>query len=106
MMNLNKMPLIYWSDATKISFLQRYIIVHSALYYEKNESKITDATFDATAKQLVKMQRENREAFKRSQYYYCMKDFDGTTGFYLYSRLTEKDKKIINSIIFSMIRGD
>lgn len=92
MMNFNKCPYIYWSDITKISLLQRMVIIHSILYYELDSSVISDKKFDELSKQLVKMQRAAKEKLKETDYYYCMKDFDGSTGFDLYGRLKKKDK--------------
>ena len=34
-----------------------------------------------------------QEEMERTEYYYLMRDFDGSTGFYLYDGLKEKDKK-------------
>ena len=92
--DFNKMPCVYWSDVLKVSYLQRQIIIHSILYYELDSSVISDKNFDDLSKQLVKMQKElTKEEFDRTDYSYCMEDFDGSTGFDLYGRLTKKDKK-------------
>lgn len=96
----------YMSDIARIGFLQRVIIIHSILYYELDNPMLTDKQFDGIAKQLVsEMQKITDERFKRTQYYYCMYDFDGTTGFDLYSRLNAEDRYRIMSII-SMMQGD
>ena len=83
----------YWSNRLKISTLQRWVLVHSILYYELNKSIVNDATFDSNAYQLAELQRSFPEEAKASQYYYVFYDFDGTTGFDLYHRLTKKDKE-------------
>ena len=47
MIDFSKMPCIYWSDSTKISYLQRRIIVYSIMYYEQNESCVPDKYYDS-----------------------------------------------------------
>ena len=99
----------YWSEKLKMSALQRWLIVHSILYYEMNDSVVSDKTFDANAKQLVKMQKENPEEAKETTYWYMFYDFDGSTGFDLYDRLSNKDKKYlmhIASLVLKLSRGE
>lgn len=88
----------YWSNRTKINLLQRWLIVHSILYYELGESVVDDNTFNENAKQLVKMQEEFPEDAVRSLYYYAFNDFDGSTGFDLFYRLTNEDSKYLMHI--------
>lgn len=97
--DFSRMPCIYWDNATKISYLQRRIIVYSIMYYELSESCITDMEYDAISKQLVHLQLSvDKAEFEQSQYYYAMHDFDGSTGFDIPSRLTEKDRKYLTTI--------
>lgn len=97
--DFSKAPCIYWSEKTKISYLQRRIIVYSIMYYEFNESCVSDSVYETIVKQLVKMQSEARkEVLEKTAYYYVMYDFDGSTGFHLFGRLTEKDKNYLMSI--------
>ena len=99
MIDFNKCPSLYWSDETKISYLQRRIIVYSIMYYELNESCISDREYDSISKQLVELQNKaDRKEFERSMYYYAMYDFDGSTGFDIPSRLTKKDKEYLTRI--------
>lgn len=97
-------PWIYFSDIEKINYLQRKIILCSIIYYNMNETIIPDKQFDEEAKQLVKLQKENKKDLHRSEYYYCMKDFDGTTGFDLYGRLKEHDKVYLTHIAQYVLR--
>lgn len=96
----------YWTDKLKINFLQRVILIHSYLYYEKDNPIWTDKKYDETAKQLAELQQEHdRNAIKyRTQYGYAFYDFDGTTGFLLWDRLKKKDKKQIAGIANSIER--
>lgn len=97
--DFSKMPCIYWDNATKISYLQRRIIVYSIMYYEMNESCVEDWQYDAISHQLVHLQSSVDEAeFERSTYYYAMHDFDGSTGFHIYSRLTKEDKEYLTKV--------
>ena len=97
--DFSKMPCTYWDNVTKISYLQRRILVYSIMYYEMDESCITDMEYDAISHQLVHLQSSVDEAeFKQSTYYYAMYDFDGSTGFNLPSRLTKKDRDYLGKI--------
>lgn len=99
MIDFSKAPCIYWSNSTKISYLQRRIIVWSIMYYEHNESCVPDYVYDSVSHQLVELQKKaSKEEFKKSTYYYAMHDFDGSTGFDIPSRLTKKDRKHLTHI--------
>lgn len=107
--NFDNCPCIYWSDATKISFLQRRIIVYSIMYYEFNESCVTDACYDSISHQLVALQKTcDPSEFRKSTYYYAMYDFDGSTGFDIPSRLTKYDKEYLTNIahrVYNLWKG-
>lgn len=99
MVNFDKMPCIYWSTATKISHLQRRIILYSIMYYEHDESCVSDSFYDEISHQLVELMKIcDPEEFKKTTYYYAMHDFDGSTGFYIYSRLTKQDKEYLSHL--------
>lgn len=97
---------VYWTDKLKIDFLQRVILIHSYLYYEKDNSIWTDRKYDEVAKQLTNMQEERTTKWieDKTQYGYCFYDFDGTTGFLLWDRLKKKDKEQIAGIANSIER--
>ena len=97
--DLNKMPFKLWDDSTKISFLQRVVLIHSILYYELNTTVISDSEFDLLSKQLLHLQsKAKEEELEKSQYYYVFYDFDGNTGFDLWYRLKDSDKEYLLSI--------
>lgn len=97
--DFSKMPCIYWSDATKISYLQRRIIVYSIMYYEQDESCVSDHYYDSISHQLVQLQSSvPQEEWEKSTYYYAMYDFDGSTGFDIPGRLTKKDREYLGNI--------
>ena len=99
----------YWSNKLRIETLQRWVLIHSILYYEMNESLVTDQEFDKHAKLLVEMQKEHKASAKKSQYWYVFHDFDGTTGFDLPHRLSDTDKeylfKIANHVLWTSKGG-
>lgn len=95
----------FLSTKEKISTIQRYIIVHSILYYVMNKSVISDKKFDEVAKELVALKKQEQEAYKQSDYYYCMYDFDGSTGFDLYDRLNECDKEYLSFIAQAVLNN-
>lgn len=97
----------YWTDKLKIDFLQRVILIHSYLYYEKDNSVWSDKKYDEVAKQLVNMQNKQTTKWikNKTQYGYVFYDFDGTTGFDLWGRLKESDKRMIIRITESIEKG-
>lgn len=99
MIDFSKMPCAYWSNSTKISYLQRRIAVYSIMYYEHDESCVSDFEYDSISKQLVELMKEStEEELKASTYYYAMYDFDGSTGFDIPSRLTGSDRLHLTGI--------
>lgn len=73
------------------------------MYYEFNESCVSDAYYDSLSKQLVKLQKETSlDEFKRSTYYYAMYDFDGSTGFNIPSRLTKEDREYLSKLVIKI----
>lgn len=85
-----------WDIVTKISYLQRKIIISSILYYDFDESPISDREYDSLSKQLVELQKD--DSAKDSQYWYVFNDFDGTTGFDLRDRLNTKDREYLTHL--------
>lgn len=97
--DFSKCPACYWSDSAKMSYLQRRIIVYSIMYYEHDDSCVSDKYYDGISRQLVElMEKSSWEEFRKTTYYYCMYDFDGSTGFHLYNRLTKYDKDYLTNI--------
>lgn len=93
----------YMSHIAIISFLQRVVILHSLLYYDHNRTIISDTKYDNICKQLVwYMEHTKTERCKRSQYWYCMDDFDGTTGFDIKDRLTANDKEYLDNVAMQL----
>lgn len=93
---MNKFPR-KWSLKDKVEFLQRKIIINSILYYYRDTNFITDNQFDEFSAYLVSLQ--SQIYIEETMYGYIFYDFDGTTGFHLYDRLTEKDKTYLDNIV-------
>lgn len=98
----------YWTDKLKIDFLQRVVLIHSYLYYEEDSPKWSDKKFDEVAQQLVREQEPYSQKIIRmcTQYGYVFYDFDGTTGFDLFSRLNGMDKQFIGKLAKGIIKGE
>lgn len=94
----------YLSLKAKLSTMQRFIIVHSILYYMKDTSVISDKEFDDVARELVKLKKQNPEEYKKTDYFYCMKDFDGTTGFDLFDKLSMSDKMYLTCVADNVLK--
>jgi NAD-dependent DNA ligase len=88
-----------------IDYLQRYIILHSYIYYELDNNIISDKQYDKKAKELAKYKKEYPELWKQSMYYKQFGDeYNGATGFTLYHDLDEHQKKIIKSLVPKSLR--
>jgi len=89
----------------KIEALERYILIHSMLYYHMNESVISDQLFDKRAKLLAKkIEQLGSKKIASTQYGYVFYDFDGTTGFDLIDRLTKSDRQCIKQVATFVLR--
>ena len=88
----------YWEEKTKIELLQKWIIIHSIIYYQLDEMVAPDWLFDENCKQLTKFIIAHPEAFISSKYYKYFKNWNGSTGFDLFSKLEpdhQSDFKIL-----------
>ena len=100
MINTNLTTLQY------IDYLQRYVILHSYIYYELNSNSISDKKYDEKAKELVKYKNDYPELWRNSMYYKQFGDeYNGATGFTLYHDLSNHQKKIIKSLIPRNLRS-
>ena len=81
----------YWKSKARIDLLQKWILVHSFLYYELNESIVSDEMFDNNCLQLYKFKVKYKQSYRKSNYYYAMKNFDGSTGFGYFEKLNKEN---------------
>lgn len=94
----------YWSKKLRMDYLQRRIIVYSIQYYEMSETCVEDRYFDAVSHQLLwYMNNSTQEEKESTSYWYCMSDFDASTGFNLYDRLNKYDKKYLHYIASNVL---
>lgn len=98
MIDFKKCPSCYWKEETKISYLQRRILVYAIAYYEMNENIVPDFVYDGICKQLVQMQKEFPDSFKKSRSHKVFFDFEGSTAFDLISRLEQEEKEYLYKI--------
>ena len=68
--------------------------MYSIAYYEFDISPVSDYAYDKMAHELVDRMRKC-ENVEDSRYYYAFYDYDGSTGYHLYSRLTDDDKELL-----------
>ena len=94
----------YWSNKLKMNALQRWILVHSILYYEMSNSVVSDRMFDKNARQLVAMQLEFSDEAKETAYWHVFYDFDGNSGFDLFNRLDDEEKEYLTTIASHVAR--
>ena len=89
--------------------LQRWILVHSIIYYELNDSVVPDTMFDNNANQLAEMQERYPDDAANTNLWYIFSSFDGSTGFDLYRSLSKVDQKRFMEIakqVLSLQRRD
>lgn len=87
-----------------IDFLQRFILVHSYIYYELNNNVITDKFYDEKSKELVRYKNKYPELWQKSMYYKQFKDdYNGATGFTLFYDLGKSEQDKIRRIALSVL---
>lgn len=93
-----------WDLKTKIEFLQRKIILNSIAYYEYDTNFLSDKYYDSMCRQLVAMHDEYGD-ISDTQYGYVFGGFDGSTGFDLYYRLTDEDRRYLVGMVRYQMRS-
>lgn len=79
----------------QIELLQRWVLVHSYLYYQMDISLVTDYRYDSNSRQLFELRCKYPQDWDHSRYQYAMHDFEGSTGFGMVERLMEKERKSV-----------
>ena len=94
-----------FSFLERIQLLQRWILVHSYIYYELNDNIASDSRYDENAKQLAELRKKHPDDFKKSKYYEYFHDFcsdeDGvhcTSGFDILERVRKNDAGLYHRI--------
>jgi hypothetical protein len=89
-----------------IDFYQRYIIIHSHIYYDMDNNLISDKKYDEVSRLLVSYKEKYPEEWKNSMYYKQFGDeYTGATGMGLYDDLDPEQQLRINYIINSIYRA-
>lgn len=78
-----------------MELLQRWILVHSYLYYIMDVSIVSDHMYDMNSKQLAEFKTEYPEDWSRARYTYAMNDFDGSTGFGFVEKLEDRERRSV-----------
>lgn len=87
-----------------IDFLQRFILVHSYIYYELNNNVISDKFYDAKSKELVKYKNEYPDLWQSSMCYEQFRDdYNGATGFTLFYDLPKSEQEKIRRIALQVL---
>ena len=71
------------SVAELITRRRRQLLVHSIIYYEMNDSMISDAMWTKWAVELENLQREHPDIAKDCPYAEDFESFDHSTGYHL-----------------------
>jgi hypothetical protein len=95
----------YWSPKTQIELLQKWILVHSIIYYELNTTLVSDQVYDNNGKQLLQLMKTHPEVTKVTRWAYAFKGYDANTGYDLYSKLYSSDKIELYNIAQRLING-
>lgn len=106
MIKFNTLPSLYWSKSSKISYLQRQVLLMCIAYYDLDESYVTDMQYDSISKQLVEMQNSATEKeMRKTTYHHVFYDFEGSTGFNLISRLSDEEYRWLRMILTNILNA-
>lgn len=72
------------------------MLIHSCLYYELDESIVSDHQWQAWAEELTVLQKEHPEFLKINFFDWDFRDWDGITGAHLRHREPWVYKKALN----------
>jgi NAD-dependent DNA ligase len=65
----------------KIQQRRYQMLVHSYIYYQLNDSIVSDIDFDRWSKELVELTERYPEEARKARYHEEFKNFDGSSGF-------------------------
>lgn len=93
------------SITDKISFRERQILIHSYLYYHRDNNTISDKEYDRLSYGLAEMIKQYPNEFMESEYFIHFVDWTPATGFDLYDRLDDNEKYRVQNIADYLCRG-
>lgn len=83
----------------RINHLQRLIVLHSYIYYELDDNVISDHEYNELGHELAEYKQQYPDLWKNSMYYEQFGDeYDGSSGYDIYRKLSDEQKKIIQFI--------
>lgn len=89
----------------KLNYLERCILIHSTIYYDWDESLISDTKYDRTARLLArKAEQYKNTLLPKTTYGYVFKNYTGSTGFYLVQKLKKEDREYIQTIAYNVLK--
>lgn len=92
----------YLDTDSKLDLLAKWIIVHSIIYYELDDNIVSDKMFDDNCKQFMELKPYGS---KKYRWRYVMHDFDGSTGFHLYSKANLTDRQELRNLADWLIKN-
>lgn len=100
----NTMPSKLWDLPTKVSYLQRRVIVYSIAYYECDTSILTDVEYDGISRQLARLQSKlSDKELSSTRYGYAFEGFDGSTAFDIPHKLTPEDYEYLRNMTMHIV---
>lgn len=90
----------------KLNRIERMVLLHSIIYYDMNESVISDDYYNKLTKLLAKKVERyaGTKTFKKTMYAYVFEDYtNGSTGFDLVYKLKKKDYEYLRLIASHVI---
>jgi NAD-dependent DNA ligase len=83
-----------FSNVERINLLERWILFHSYVYYEKNDNIVSDSIYDKNAHTLAVAINKYPRSFSRSRYKKFFEDYDGNTGMDLVEKIKRSNKLV------------
>ena len=96
-----------WTTVDKLNRLERMVLLHSIIYYQLNENILPDQKYDKITRLLARKveQYKDTKTLQKTMYGYIFKDYtDGSTGFYLVSKLKKKDKEYLEILATHVLK--
>ena len=98
----------HWTTVDKLNRLQRMVLLHSIIYYDLNESVISDDYYNKLTRLLARKveQYKDKPVFKKTMYWYVFEDYiNGSTGFDLTHKLKKKDREYLEILATHVIKS-
>ena len=86
-----------------MELLQKWILVHSCIYYDLNANIVDDYVYDMNCKQLAEAISKFPKIHKNTKWYKAFEEFDGSTGFDLWSKLDRTQQVQIGLLAASLV---